>query len=231
MNIALSSLTLSSTKSMPSAQKKSVALEAISGQKTITRIAKENNTSRKFVRQQGRNLQVVIDNVFDGNKASNDDVIYYLPVTKLWIEQLVLALMLLGHASYRNIIAILKHTLDYDISLETINNIFRAAVEHAREINAAEDLSNVEVTANDELFHKSKPILSGIDTRSLYCYLLSAEDRRDEETWAINLMELEEKGLSPQRTIGDDASGLVAGHKMVFLRCTMSTTDSTFLEL
>ncbi|MEE8056720.1 MAG: hypothetical protein V3T17_02625 [Pseudomonadales bacterium] len=28
------------------------------------------------------------------------------------------------------------------------------------------------------------------------CYLLSSEERRDEDTWAINLMDAEEKGLS-----------------------------------
>ena len=179
-------------------------------------IANENNTSRKFVRQQGHNLQVAIDNVFDIDSPNNDNVIYDLPVTKVWIEQLVLALMLIGQVSYRNIIAILKDLLDYDISLGTLNNIFNAAVERARAENAAEDLSNIEVTANDELFHRNKPILAGIDTRSLYCYLLSAEDRRDEETWAIHLMDTETKGLKPQRTICDDARGLVSGHWMVF---------------
>ena len=159
---------------------------------------------------------MAIDNVFDKNKASNDDVIFYLPVTKVWIEQLVLALMLLGQVSYRNIITILKDLFDYEISLGTISNIFKTAVEKARAVNAAEDLLNIEVTANDELFHRNQPILSGIDTRSLYCYLLSAEDRRDEETWAINLMNTKIKGLNPQRTICDDASGLVSGHWMVF---------------
>jgi hypothetical protein len=61
-----------------------------------------------------------------------------------------------------------------------------------------------------------KPILSGIDTWSLYCYLLSGENHRDEETWAIHFWDCQEKGLNPHRTIGDDASGLVSGHKIVF---------------
>jgi len=69
-------------------------------------------------------------------------------VTKVWIVQLVLALMLIGQVSYRNIIAILKDLLDYDISLGTLNNIFNTAVEKARAVNATEDLSNIEVTAN-----------------------------------------------------------------------------------
>lgn len=91
-----------------------------------------------------------------------------------------------------------------------------ATVEKARDANAAKDLSNIEVTANAELLHHNKPILSGIDTRSLYCYLLSAEYRRDEETWAINLMDAKLKGLNPRRAIGDDANGLVSGHGIVF---------------
>jgi hypothetical protein len=50
----------------------------------------------------------------------------------------------------------------------------------------------------------------------LYCYLLSAEDRRDEDTRAIHFMDCQNKGLKPERTIGDDAKGLVSAHKIVF---------------
>jgi hypothetical protein len=46
----------------------------------------------------------------------------------------------------------------------------------------------------------------------------SLEDRRDEETWAIHLLDTKAKSLNPQRTNGDDASGLVSGHKIVFPR-------------
>lgn len=90
------------------------------------------------------------------------------------------------------------------------------AVDKSRQVNAAEDLSNIDVTANDELFLRDKPILAGIDTRLLYCYLLSAEYSRNEETWAIHLMGTKTKALKPQRTICDDARGLVSGHWMVF---------------
>ncbi len=201
---------------MSSDQKKRVALDVITNNKSITNLADENNTSRKFIRQQGKNAQKAIDNVFNIDGSNDDNVLYNLPVTKKWIAQFVLALMLLGHASYRNISMTIKDLLDYDISEGTIHSIFKDAVGDARIINAVEDLSKIDVTANDELYHKNKPILSGIDIRSLYCYLLSAEDQRDEDTWAINLMDAKEKNLNPQRTIGDDGKGLVAGHKMVF---------------
>jgi hypothetical protein len=216
VTITALSPSLCSAKLMTPGQKQRAALDALSHRKTITRIADGSNTSRKFIRQQGSKAQTALETVFNVKDACNDDVIYDLPVTKAWISQLVLALMFLGHSSYRNIAMLLKDVLDYDISLGSINAIFNDAVEQARTVNDDEDLSNIAVTANDELFHKNKPILSGVDTRSLYCYLLASEDKRDEDTWAVHLMEAESKGLSPQRTIGDDAKGLVAGHKLVF---------------
>jgi hypothetical protein len=216
VSISVLSPAMCPAKSMTTDLKKRVALDALSNKKTITRLADENNTNRKFIWQQSGKAQSALETVFKVSHASNDDVIYSLPVTKAWIEQLVLALMFLGHASYRNIAMILKDLLDYDISTGTINTIFSTAVKQARKNHKSEDLTNIEVTANDELFHNNKPILTGIDTKSLYCYLLTSEDKRDEDTWAVHLMDVEIKGLNPQRTIGDDAKGLVAGHKLVF---------------
>ena len=123
MTIAALSPSFCPAKSMPLERKKRAALEAISQKKTITELADEYKTSRKFVRQQGRKAQAAIDNVFHLEKAGNDGI-YYLPVTKTWIAQLVLELMFLGHASYRNIVMMLKDLLDYDISLGSIHNIF-----------------------------------------------------------------------------------------------------------
>jgi len=111
---------------------------------------------------------------------------------------------------------LIKDLFDYTISPPSINGIFKQAVKSAQQHNAAEDLSTIEITANDELFHYNKPILSGVDTRSMYCYLLAAEDQRDEENWAIHLWDAQVRGLNPQRTIGDDAKGLVSEHKHVF---------------
>jgi hypothetical protein len=203
-------------KTMSSERKKRIGMDVMMNTKTITCLANENNTSRKFIRQQGRSAQEAIDNVFDIGPSSSGDVLYHLPITKAWITQLVIALMLLGHTPYRNIAMIVKDLFDYDISEGTIHTIFIDAVDQARTINSSEQLSSIEVTGNDELFHHNKPVLSGIDGRSLYCYLLASENRRDEDTWAIHLFDTQAKGLSPTRTIGDDASRLVSGHKMVF---------------
>ena len=123
---------------------------------------------------------------------------------------------MLMHVSYRNISTLLNDVFDYSLSSATIHTIFMSAVEKAQQLHVTEDLSNIQVTANDELFHRNKPILTGIDTQSLYCYLLIGEDHRDEDTWAIHFWDCQNKGFGPLRTIGDDASGLVSGHKIVF---------------
>lgn len=119
-------------------------------------------TSRKFIRQQGNQVQAAIDNVFDKGNASSDDVLYHLPITKAWIFQLVAALILLGNASYRHIAMLIKDLFDYTISPASINAIFNQAFESSQLHNAAEDFSMIEITANDELFHHYKPILSGV---------------------------------------------------------------------
>jgi hypothetical protein len=228
VNIALSAVAPNGAKSMSLRQKKRVALDAIGGGKTITRIAQENNTSRKFVRRQAQILQTAMDKEFTAVSGAPDDVIYHLPVTKHWIEQLVLSLMLVAHASYRNIMTILKDVLGYNLSLGSIHNIFRRAVDKAKEIQATENLSGIEITANDELFHRNKPILSGIDSRSLYCYLLSVEDRRDEKPGLFTYWMLKTKGYVRTERLATMPAGWCRDTLWCFRTLISSMTTSIF---
>lgn len=50
-----------------------------------------------------------------------------------------------------------------------------------------------------------------MDLESTYCYLLRAEDHRDETTWGVHLLELKERGLQPIYTVADGGKGLRAG--------------------
>lgn len=199
---------------MSNEQKKCVALAAFTHAKTVTQLANENETSRKFIQQQKYTVVRAIDAAFHP-AVTTDTVLFHLPVSQLWIEQVALSLIL-NHVSYRNISTLLNDLLDYQLSPAAIHNMLNATVKKVQMFHLTEDLSGIHVTANDELFHRNKPILTGIDTRSLYCYLLSVEHHRDEDTWAIHFWDCQKKGLDPLRTIGDDASGLVSGHKMVF---------------
>jgi hypothetical protein len=84
-------------------------------------------------------------------------------------------------------------------------------VEQARPYNRREDLSAVRIGAHDEIFQNGCPVLVGADVDSTYCYLLSLEDHRDAETWALRLWELQDQGFRPEATIADAGQGLRAG--------------------
>ena len=77
------------------------------------------------------------------------------------------------------------------------------AVPKARNINHDRDLSSIDVGLLDELFQGPRPILTGVDADSTYCFLLEAVSHRDEDTWGYYLLELEQQGLNPDYTIAD----------------------------
>jgi len=60
------------------------------------------------------------------------------------------------------------------------------------------------------------PVLTGIDARSTYCYLLEAAEHRDAQTWAIHLFDAVKRGLNHDFAVADYGQGLRAGHAMVF---------------
>jgi hypothetical protein len=57
-------------------------------------------------------------------------------------------------------------------------------------------------------------VLVGADIASTYCFLLSQEEHRDADTWAVRLLEAQDRGLAPQATIADFGTGIRAGQKL-----------------
>jgi hypothetical protein len=102
------------------------------------------------------------------------------------------------------------------ISPSTVRNRLESAAEGARTINAAQDLSRIEVDLRDEIFQGSFPFLVGADAASTYCYLLALAEHRDGDTWGCHVLDAVDQGLDPERTIADFGKGLRAGHKEVF---------------
>lgn len=133
------------------------------------------------------------------------EVLFYLPITKTWLWQLILGLILICHCSYRGVVELLRDLFDLPISVGTIHNRLRSAAEKAATINLAQDLSAIRVGLNDEIFQGGQPVLVGVDARSTYCYLLAAAEFRDENTWGFHLLEAIEQGLNPEYTIADAA--------------------------
>jgi hypothetical protein len=190
--------------------RKNLGIQAIAGIKPITELANDNNVSRKFIYSQKDKASYALNSAFS-SKCNESDVLFYIPVTKKWIRQLVLALTLICHSSFRGVTEVLDSVFDYKISVATVHNIIHDAIDKARKHNYLQDLSSIRHGAHDEIFQNRKPVLVGMDIESTYCYLLSAEEHRCETTWGVNLLELSEQGLCPDYTIADFGRGMRAG--------------------
>jgi hypothetical protein len=195
---------------MGPSDRKDLALRVIRRDEPVVRLAEERGVSRKFAYAQAAKATAAVDEAF--LPASDDDVLFHLPVTKARIETMVVGLALLCHASYRGIVEFLRDVIGREVSIGTVHNILVRAAARATGINRSIPLSSVRVGAHDELYQGGMPVLVGIDAKSLYAYLLSQEESCDETTWGVHLLDLEEKlGLHPARTIADGGKGLRAG--------------------
>ena len=200
-------------KQLDADQRQGLAIQVLAGIATVSELAREHEVSRKFVYHQVHTAQQALQQAFEP-PSPRDDVLFYLPVTKDWLRQLVLALVLICHSSYRGVVELLGDLFDYSMSLGTVHNIVRSAVPQAQWFNQQYDLSAVRIGTHDEIFQASDPVLVGVDTVSTFCYLLSWEEHRDAETWGIRLLELVDCGLAPEAIVADGGSGLRAGQKL-----------------
>jgi hypothetical protein len=193
-------------------QRRDLASAALAGT-PITDLAQQHDVSRKFVYQQLDRAQDALDRAFAPQTADREPVLFYLPVTRSWLRQLVLGLVLICHCPLRGVVELLADLFDYHISLGSVFNIVKDAVAPAREINARQYLNDIQVGVHDEIFQGDQPVLVGVDAYSTYCYLLSIEEQRDADTWGVRLLELVEQGFGPKSTIADGGPALRAGQK------------------
>lgn len=195
-------------------ERKKLAVRAIADQSPISSLAKETNTSRKFIYSQKGKAVKALDAAFSEDKEDEEKVLFYLPITKAWLKQLVIALILICHSSYQGVIEICRDLLNVAISKGGIHNILQGVVEKVREIHCQQDLSQVRVGAHDEIFQNGSPVLVGCDAHSTYCYLLSEEQHRDGDTWGTHLLDLQKKSnLNPDYSVADGGAGLRRGQK------------------
>ncbi len=200
---------------LPELERKNLAILALAGSATIRDLAAQHGVSRKFVYQQTQKASAALDEVF-ASTAPNDEVLFELAVTKMWLQQLTLSLTLICHSSYRGVVELMRDLLGVSISEGTVHNIHQSAAQLAEAFNRSQDLSAIRVGLHDEIFQGNQPVLVGVDARSTYCYLLAAEEHRDAETWAIRLMYARDQGFDPEHTIADQGQGLRAGQKLVW---------------
>lgn len=199
-------------KTLGVGERLSLGVQALAGHQTITGLADEANVSRNFVYRQADIAQAALDEAFAPTEP-DDKVLLYLPITKNWLKQAALGLTLICHSSYRGVHEFCRDLLRVNMSVGTVHNIVHEAIDKARPHNLGQNLANVDIAGLDEIFQKRQPVLVGADIRSTYCFLLSAEDQRDGDTWALRLLECKDRGFAPKATIADFGTGIRAGHE------------------
>jgi len=201
-------------KTMRPAQRRQLALEALAGTETVSRLAGQHAVSRKFVYRQAAKAEEALDAAFSPADCDDEKVLFHLPVTKAWLRQVILGLTLICHSSLRGVVELFGDVFDCSISIGTVHNVLQAAVTRARWCNEQQDLSDVRIGVHDEIFQSARSVLAGVDADSTYCYLLSLEDHRDADTWGVRLLELQDQGFQPEATVADAGRGLRAGQNL-----------------
>ena len=199
-------------KSLGPSERLCLGVQALAGHQSITDLADNADVSRKFVHQQRDRAQAALDDAFAGSEP-DDQVLFQLPITKNWLRQAALGLTLICHSSYRGVHEFYRDLLNVNMAPSTVHNIVHDAIDKARPHNLAQDLANVRIAGLDEIFQKRQPVLVGADIHSTYCFLLSAEEQRDGDTWALRLLECQDRGFAPDATIADFGTGIRAGHQ------------------
>ena len=208
------SLAVSLAANLSPAARQEIGIGVIARTMPISHLADKHQVSRKFVYQQGDKAQRSLDKSFAPSQE-DDEALFHLPVTKSWLYQLILGLVLICHSSYRGVVELFRDLFDTSVSVGTVHNRLEVAAATAIEINQSQGLSGIEVGLQDEIFQSNRPVLVGVDAASTYCYLLQSVEHRDEDTWGWHLLDVMEQGFGPDYTIADGGSGLRSGQKAV----------------
>ena len=201
-------------KALQPSQRQQIGLEALAQTQSITALADEFDVSRKFVYHQATIAETALNDAFAPGMPADAQVLFYLPVTREWLRQVMLGLVLICHSSYRGVFEFFRDLLNVHTSIGAVHNVLHAAVEQARIHNQSQNLARITIAGLDEIFQNDQPVLVGVDMASTYCFLLSIEERCDSDTWGVRLLEAQEQGFAPQATIGDFGNGLRAGQRL-----------------
>ena len=200
---------------LPEGDRKGLAIQALARSETVSDLAARHGVSRKFVYQQTYKARTALDDAFSP-AVPDSEVLFELAVTKAWLRQLIVALVLICRGSYRGVVEFLRDLLGIAISVGCVHDVLEAATRQASAINQGQDLSGIRVGLHDELFQGATPVLAGVDAASTFCYILAAADRRDADTWGVYLLDAAAQGLRPDYTIADAGQGLRAGQRVAW---------------
>ena len=101
---------------LPACERKELAILALSRSATITELASEHGVSRKFIYAQTGKARVALDDAFMP-VADENEMLFELAVSKTWLRQVIVALPLICHSSYRGVVEFMRDLLGVSIGV------------------------------------------------------------------------------------------------------------------
>jgi hypothetical protein len=98
-------------------QRQHLALQVLARTESVTELAGRHQVSRQFLYHQATKGAQALGQAF-APQAKDEEVLFYLPVTRAWLRQVVLGLVLLCHRSFRGVMAFFRDLLDCPLSAQ-----------------------------------------------------------------------------------------------------------------
>ncbi len=95
--------TISVAATLSPEHRKNLAIKVLTKNESITHLAAKKKVSRQFLYRQKKNATNAIEDAFT-EIDKNENVLFYLPITKTSLQQLILSLILICHSSYRGVL-------------------------------------------------------------------------------------------------------------------------------
>ncbi len=106
----------------------------------------------------------MLDEIF-ASASPDDEVQFELALTKTWLRQLTLGLILICRNAYRGFVELMRYLLGVSISEGAVHNIHQFAAWQAGAINRGQNLPAIRVGRCDDIFQSSQPAGRCIGTR------------------------------------------------------------------
>jgi hypothetical protein len=114
---------------MSAHERKGLAILALTQIAQVTQLSEQQGISRQFIYRQKHMAAQAIDQAFTTNKT---EVLFHLPVTPAWIDQLILSLTLICRSSCRGVKELMHGMFGVSVSEGTVHNRLQCAAARTR---------------------------------------------------------------------------------------------------
>ncbi len=111
---------------MSANERKSLGILSLLKTQQVTDLADQQGVSRQFVYRQKNTVVQAIDQAFVPDKT---EVLFHLPITPAWLDQLMLSLTLTCKSSCRGVQEFMRDLLDVSVSVGPVHSrLFRQPI-------------------------------------------------------------------------------------------------------